>query len=180
MLFRNIVALLALLSLSELTAAQDSQLRLPSFRHLQDKAIDSVDITIGRWPLGIAAALVDDDSQDGVAAREILRGLKAIYVRSYKFKNDNSYSTRDIDEVRRQLAAPQWLPVAQMHSSQKDSDVDIFVSMDGDVPSGLAIVATQPREFTIVNIVGKVDPKNLSRIEKHFGLQQFGNVSARD
>ncbi len=172
MLLRTLVATLALFTTPLLASARDSQLELPSFRHLQGKAVECVDITIGSWPLRFAAALIDNDSEEDLVTKELLRGLRSIRVRSYTFDSDNRYSKRDIEEVRRQLQGPQWSPLAQMRSSDDHSNVDIYISMDGDEPNGLAIVATEPREFTIVNIVGRVDPKNLDRLGKHLHLSR--------
>jgi hypothetical protein len=36
--------------------------------------------------------------------------------------------------------------------------------------NGLAVVASNPREFTIVNIVGTLDLKALGKVQKHLGL----------
>lgn len=181
MTIRNMTILLSLFILPTLASAESANLKLPSFDHLQSKAIDSVDITIGRGPLSIASALVSDGSDDGVATKALLRGIQSVSVRSYTFDTDNAYSMRDIDEVRQQFKSPHWVPLAQVHSSKDKSDVDIYMSMDGDQLNGMALVATEPREFTILNIVGKIDPKNLGYIEKRFGLRQFGmNATKQD
>lgn len=175
----RIVAVLMLLTAPVLAIAQDSQLRLPSFDHLKGKAIECVDITIGRWPLKLAAAIVGhDDSDEGVALKEVLRGLKAVYVRSYKFNSDNVYSRRDIELVREQLRTAHWTQLAQVRSSHSGSDVDVYVSLENDEPTGLAIVATEPREFTILNVVGKIDLKNLGKLERHLGLPSLASNSS--
>jgi hypothetical protein len=46
----------------------------------------------------------------------------------------------------------------------------VFVLISGDKAEGLAIIASEPREFTIVNIVGKVDLEQLHDLEGHFGV----------
>ncbi len=57
-----------------------------------------------------------------------------------------------------------------MRSSKKDNtDVDVFVLIDGDKAQGLSIIASQPREFTIVNIVGSIDLEQLHDL-KNFGV----------
>jgi hypothetical protein len=35
---------------------------------------------------------------------------------------------------------------------------------------GMAIVASEPRQFTIVNIVGSIDLNKLHKLEGHFGV----------
>jgi hypothetical protein len=39
--------------------------------------------------------------------------------------------------------------------------------------NGLAIIASEPREFTIVNIVGAVDLEKLRQLEGQFGIPKL-------
>jgi hypothetical protein len=41
------------------------------------------------------------------------------------------------------------------------------------VANGLAIIASEPREFTIVNIVGSIDLAKLHRLEGKFGIPRL-------
>ncbi|HEU5134552.1 MAG TPA: hypothetical protein VFU13_05350, partial [Steroidobacteraceae bacterium] len=45
-----------------------------------------------------------------------------------------------------------------------------FVLIDGEKAQGLAIIASEPREFTIVNIVGNIDLEQLHDLEGNFGV----------
>jgi hypothetical protein len=159
-----------------LTLAASSELRLPSFEHLQRLATDSVNITIGQGPLGIASWALghSDDSKDH-EIREVLHGLKSIYIRSFKFAADHQYSTSDIEAVRSQLSAPGWNALAQIHQhgEQAKQNVDIYVSMDHEAVNGIVVIASGPRELTIVNVVGSVDPARLATLSGRFGLPAF-------
>jgi hypothetical protein len=48
--------------------------------------------------------------------------------------------------------------------------VDVFVLLDGGKAKGLAIIAAEPREFTIVNIVGSIDLEDLHKLEGKLGV----------
>ena len=50
----RIVGLAALLCLPLLCQAQSPDLKIPSFDHLKHQATDSVDITLGAWPLRVS------------------------------------------------------------------------------------------------------------------------------
>ena len=171
-----LAAALLPLSLPGVALAGDAQLRLPAFDHLQRTATDSVNITIGHGLLALAAfGMKHDRKEKDQEALELLRGLKAIYVRSYEFADDNMYSKADIDAVRAQLSAPGWNPLAQVHQrTEKTEDVDVYVSLDHDKVNGLAIIASSPRKFTIVNIVGSIDLDKLSVVEDRFGIPETG------
>ena len=52
----------------------------------------------------------------------------------------------------------------------------MFVSMAGNsgtLAQGLAIIASEPRQFTIVNIVGAVDVEKLHQLEGRFGVPKL-------
>jgi hypothetical protein len=101
-----LVAALVPLSLPITALAGDAQLHLPAFDHLQRTATDSVNITIGHGLLSLAAfAMKHDRNAKDQEALEVLRGLKAVYVRSYEFADDNMYSKADVDSVRAQARA---------------------------------------------------------------------------
>jgi hypothetical protein len=155
-----------------LALAANPRLSLPSFEQLQRLATDSVNITIGPVGLGIASwALGQSEDSKDREAREVLQGLKSIYIRSFTFATDHQYSTADVDAIRSQLSAPGWNALAQIHQhGEQAENVDIYVSTEHERVNGLVLVASAPRELTIVSIVGSVDPAKLAMLGGHLGL----------
>ena len=45
--------------------------------------------------------------------------------------------------------------------------------IEGDKVQGLAIIASEPREFAIVNIVGSIDLEKLHELEGNFGVPEL-------
>ncbi len=78
--------------------------------------------------------------------------------------------TAEIDGVRRQLAAPGWSQIVEARSNKENTQVDVYMLVDGGKAQGLAIIATEPREFVIVNIVGSIDLEKLHELEGNFGV----------
>jgi hypothetical protein len=169
MLVRAFVASAALIVSSSLTAAEPARLKIPDFSHLQAKAVESVDITVGPFMLWLATKFAPERAEDGTEVKKVLEGIDAVYIRSYQFDTDNAYSSADIETVRKQLRQEQWKPLVEMRS-KKAENVDIFVSIENDQPTGFAIVASEPREFTIINIVGTIDPEHIGRLQASLGL----------
>ena len=85
-----------------------------------------------------------------------------------------AYDRWRIHSVRKQLAAPGWSALAQVHRRDDQEDVDVYVNTDGDKILGLAVVASEPRSFTIVHIVGNIDIDKLAKIEGEFGIPRIG------
>jgi len=161
------------LAASAALAAPAAPLNLPDFDALAGKASESVNISLDTSLLGLAAGFLDPSNPDDAATKELIAGLKGIYVRSYTFDGDFAYPSAQVDQVRKQLAAPGWQRLVQTNSSRDRTRVDIYVSVDRGVANGLAIIASEPRQFTIVNIVGSIDLARLHRLEGKFGVPKL-------
>ena len=154
-------------------AAGPGMLTVPTFDALAKKATESVNITLDASLLGLAAGFLDASNPEDSAVKDVIAGLKGIYVTSYKFAEDFAYPAAEIDGVRKQLSAPGWQRLVEVHGSKEHGNVDIYLSIDQGRANGLAIIASQPREFTIVNIVGSIDLQKLHRIEGKFGVPKL-------
>jgi hypothetical protein len=164
---------LACLLLPTLGAAQDPKLKLPDFGSLADKATESVNISLNPWLLRIAAASIDGKDPDSAATKKLLAGIKSIEIRSYQFATDSAYSAADIDAVRLQLTAPGWSRLVQVHNRKNREDVDMYILVENDRTNGFALIASEPRQFTIINIVGSISVEDLPRLENHLHLPKF-------
>jgi hypothetical protein len=153
--------------------AADGQLKLPNFNGLDDKASETVTITLDAALLGMATRFLDPANPQDAAAKEAIRGIKGIYVRSYKFDQDFAYPEADVDMVRKQLKAPGWQQLVEVKSRKEQQHVDIYILVEQERANGLAIIASEPREFTIVNIVGSVDMRKLHELEGQFGIPKL-------
>lgn len=170
---RTLLPLAALLTQAAL-AAPEGPLKLPSFDALANRATQSVSITLDAALLGVAARFLDSSEPQDAQVQQVIAGLKGIYVRSFTFDRDFAYPSTDVDMVRKQLAAPGWQQLVSVHSSNKEeSNVDIYISVEHGKANGLAIIASRPREFTIVNIVGSIDLEKLHRMEGKLGIPKL-------
>jgi Domain of unknown function (DUF4252) len=169
----SILALCGVLSLCASASAADGQLKLPEFEGLADKAAESVVITLDPALLRLATRFLDPAKPEDAAVREVVAGLKGIYVRSYKFDTDFAYPRADVENVHKQLRAPGWQRLVEVRSRKEQQNVDIYIRVEQERANGLAIIASQPREFTIVNIVGSIDMRKLHELEGQFGIPKL-------
>ncbi len=154
-------------------AAPEGMLQLPSFEALARKATQTVSVTLDSNLLGLAAGFLDSSQPEDAAVREIITGLKGIYVRSYTFAQDFPYPRAEVDTIRKQLSAPGWQQLVSVRGGQPQADVDIYILADHAKANGLVIIASQPREFTVVNIVGSIDLQKLHHLEGKFGVPKL-------
>jgi Domain of unknown function (DUF4252) len=175
--FRTLAAALAATTALALPVAGfgvEPELDIPNFAHLRLKATDSVDVTLDGFLMRVArkfaASHAGDEAHDQTLS--LLQDIKSVRVRNFTFDSDNAYSKADIDSVRQQLKAPGWSALVQVHR-RGDEDVDVYVCLDDDKVKGLAVIASEPREFTIVNIVGSIDLDKISQLEGEFGIPKM-------
>jgi hypothetical protein len=154
-------------------SASPALLRLPAFDGLSAKARESVVVTLDSSLLSLAAGFLDPSSPDDAAAREIIRGLTGIYVRSFKFDADFAYPRGDVEGLRKQLSMPAWQHIVEVRNAHEQENVDVYISIDQGRANGLAVIAAEPREFTIVNIAGAIDLQKLRRLAGKFGIPKL-------
>ena len=165
----------AVLTLPVVALAASPRIDIPDFSSLRAKANDSVDVNIG-WPLLSIArhfaknAAADDDDQDAKAALGILQEIKSVQVRSFKFDEDGAYSLADVDRVRKQLETPGWTRLVEQHKREPREDTDVFMCIEDGKIKGIAVISSEPREFTIVNVVGNIDVDKLAQLKGQFGI----------
>jgi hypothetical protein len=54
----------------------------------------------------------------------------------------------------------------------------MYVLIENNVTKGFALIASQPREFTIINIVGSINVDDLPKLESHLHLPKVADVRA--
>ena len=115
------------------------------------------------------------DRADDVHDRELARlaGDDGQAVGALLFDEDFGYPKSDVEGVRRQLSAPGWSRIVEARSKKENTDVDVFILIEQQKAMGLAIIASEPREFTIVNIVGSIDMRKLHELEGQFGIPKL-------
>jgi len=161
------------LALPLLAGAQAPDLKIPTFADLDHKAVDSVNLTLDTTILGLASHFMDEHDPNSVQIKKTLAGLKSVQIRSYRFDSDYVYSKADIDSVRTQLEQPGWSRLVQTRDRNKNEDVDVYLALDKHVVTGVAIITSDPRKFTIVKVVGTIDVDQISHLQKSVaGLEE--------
>ena len=151
---------------------QQGRIQISQLDRLGDKSIEMIDVTVDESLLQLAAKFLNDKVPDQAKAKEVISNLKGIYVRRFVFENEGEYSDGDTDSVRSQLNGPGWSRIVGVRSKKrgKKINVDVFLMSEGSVIRGLAVVATELKALTVVNIVGPIDLEKLSQLEGKFGI----------
>jgi hypothetical protein len=127
-------------------------------------------VTLDRQLLDIGCRFLSADDPEQADVKKLCNGLSGIYVRSYTFDKDFAYPQAEVEGVRRQLSGPGWSRIVEAKSHKENTNVDVFVMLDKGKAMGLGIIASEPREFTVVNIVGDIDLEQLHSLEGKFSI----------
>jgi hypothetical protein len=60
-----------------------------------------------------------------------------------------------------------------MVSVRGRENAEVYFRMEGSDPAGLLVIAAEERELVVVNIVGKINPEELSELGGHFGIPRL-------
>jgi len=148
------------------------EIKLPaSLDKLAAKAEDSVDITLDGGMLRLAAGFLSDKDGDEARAKKAISGLQSVTVRSFEFASDGQYDPADLNAVRSQLQAPAWSRIMGAKSKATGEDIDVYFKIDGNGRlGGVFIISAAPRELTIVNLTGTLDPEHLADLGGQFHI----------
>ena len=148
--------------------AQDFKMPV-NLDRLAAKASETTEVTLNGRMLQLAAKYMNDE--DDAEARDLVKKLKGIYVRSFQFDSAGVYSDADIEAVRSQLKSPLWEKVVNVRSKRQGENAEIYFKGDNaDRIDGLVIIAADPKELTIVHIDGPLDPSQIEKLSGDFGV----------
>jgi hypothetical protein len=150
-----------------------SKLQIENLEALASKADNVVDVTIDENLLRFIPAIILKTDKNDAEAKKIARiaaGFKGVYVRSFNFTEEGQWHESDIAGIRAQLKEPGWSKIVSVKSRKDGQNVEVYIMTDPQSFGGLALLATQPNELTVVNIVGKINLEDLLSLEGHLGI----------
>ena len=164
-------AVFLLLGLGGMTAtAQTAKLQLDQLDVLANRASETVDVKLDEHLMQTTAKFFSSKDPDDAEIKELIKNVKGIYVKSFTFEKENEYSPAEVESVMSQLRIDGWSKIIGVTSKKDGDNVDVYLMSIGDQISGLAVVSLEPKELTIVNIVGPINLEKLSKLEGAFGV----------
>jgi len=168
----RILAVAALLVCGSVVAmAQDARIQTSQLDSLTAKASQTVDVNIDERVMRLTAGFLSGKG-DEAKVKEIINGLKGIYVRSFEFEKEGEYSAADLESIRVQLRNPAWNRLVNVNS-KKEGSMEVYLMSNEMKVGGLALLVTDPKEITLVNIVGPIDLQKLTELQGHFGVPEL-------
>jgi hypothetical protein len=174
----SLTAFLLVLAPALVANAQNSRIQMGSLDHLAAKASQTVDVSIDERLMRVASKLLSDKNEDEREVKQLVAGLKGIYVKRFEFETDGQFAASDVETIRTQLRAPGWTRLVNV-TSKKEGVLEVHLLFNADQVGGLAVLHTDDRELTVVNIVGPVDLDKLAKLEGQLGVPELGIESPK-
>jgi hypothetical protein len=178
MKYRILAFVLGAAALTAPLLAQNSPLPLPPpvEKELAARASNVTEGTLGKNMLGFAARFMNGKDKDEAATRQLIQGLDGIYVREYTFDKDGQYSIEEIDKLRQYFETSEWSPLVRERERKGAESTDVMVKLVNGESHGMFILTVEPRELTIVLILGPIHMDELGKLKGLGGLGALGSV----
>jgi hypothetical protein len=138
---------------------------------LAAKASEKVDVNLEGPMLEMASRFLSGEKGDEAKIKQLVQGLKGVYVKTFEFEKDGQYSEADLNEIRSQLRAPEWNKIVDVQ--EKHESMGVYMKMNGKQPEGIVVLAVEPKELTFVQILGPIDLSMLSELGGKFGIPKM-------
>lgn len=157
---------------------QEGRLNIDQLDRLAGSATELIDVTVDQNLLQLASKFLKPErSADEALIKEIVNGLKGVYVKRLAFASEGAFSDTDVESVRSQLGTPGWMKIVNVRSKKKNvRNLDVYLMNEGAVVKGLAVILVEPMALTVVNVVGPIDLEKLSKLEGRFGIPKLDLV----
>ena len=176
------IALFVLLSMAaQAVSAQDARINFDRLNGLETRARDVVEVNVDGKLLDLAKRVtVKVNDSEAKRIGQAISGLQGIYVRVYRFENENEYNMADVDALRLQLNSPGWEKLANVRSKRNDQKVDVYTMFSGDIMSGVAVVISETKSVALVNMIGPIDIELLTELSGKLNIPKIDIVRDKD
>lgn len=158
--------------------AQGDQLPAPPpvEKEMAARASNVTEVTLGKNMLSFAAKFLNGKDKDDASVRQLIQGLDGIYVREYEFDKEGEYSMEQVEKLRQYFETTEWSPLVREHERKTGESTDVMVKLVDGQTRGMFILAVEPKELTIVLILGPVKMEDLGKLKGLGGLSALGDV----
>ena len=149
-------------------------------KDLAARATNVTEVTLGKNMLAFAAKFMNGDDKDDAATRQLIQGLDGIYVREYEFDKTGQYSPEEVAKLREYFETSEWSPIVHERESKSGETTDVLMKTVNGESRGMFILSAEPKELTIVLILGPINMDQLGELKGLSGLGALGNVAKNE
>lgn len=149
----------------------------PVEKELASRASNVTEVTLGKNMLTFAVKFMSGKDEDEAETRKLIEGLDGVYVREYEFDKEGQYSDDEIEKLRQYFETTQWTPIIRERSRHEGEHTDVMMKIVNGESRGLFILEAEPKELTIVLILGPIKVDDLDKLTHISGLSGLGDIA---
>ena len=153
------------------------EIDLSFLKGLEAKAKEASNIDLGPEQMGLIkgfSGLIGGDLGD------VATGLKRVKVYSLEFDKEGMYNLADAENVRAKVKSDaKWLSMVSVKEKGGFTEIMMHKGANGE-SDGILILVAEPRELTVVNIVGALDMNKLAKLGGNFGIPRIDYGKGKD
>ncbi len=175
---RMVALILGAAALVAPALAQTSPLPLPApvEKELAARASNVSEVTLGKGMLDFAAKFMDGNDKDQAAVKQLIEGLDGIYVRDYEFDKEGQFSVEQVEQLRKYFETGEWSPLVRDRDTKTGESSNVMVKLVNGQSGGLFVLDVEPKEISIVLILGPIRMDQLGELKGLSGLGALGDV----
>lgn len=161
--------------------AQNSPLNIPPQleKELAARASNVTEVTLGKNMLNFAAKFMNGKDKDDAAAQQLIQNLQGIYVRDYEFDKPDQYSLEEVEQLRKSFATSEWSTIVSDREKKTGETTYIMVKTVNGQNDGMFIFSAEPKELSIVLILGPINLDQLGELKGLGGLSSLAGVNQK-
>ena len=151
-----------------------ARVQLETLDRLAARAEKAVDVSVDEGVLSLAKGFFSKPKNE--KEREIadaVKGLEGVYVRVYEFASEGQWAESDIADIRRQVKETGWSNVVNVRHRAEGRAVEVYLRAAAGKIGGLVVLATEPKQLVVVNMIGDVDVQKLASLQGQFGIPEI-------
>jgi hypothetical protein len=121
-------------------------------------------INLGGSILRFVGGLSKDDPETAA----LLEKLKGVRINVYSMDGNPDAALQKVSQVKSMLQSAKWEPIVQVNEDGEQAQ--IFIKLVGDNMEGLTVMAVDEEEAVFINIIGQLDPAQLSQVMDNFDI----------
>ena len=121
-------------------------------------------INIGGAILKFVGAATRDDPETS----ELMNNLKGVRINVYSVDGNPGAALEQLNTIKTSLQSSAWEPIVQVNEDGEQAQ--IFLKLNGENMEGMTVMAVNDEEAVFINIIGTLDPEQLSAVMNRFDI----------
>jgi Domain of unknown function (DUF4252) len=161
--------------------AQSSPLNIPPQieKQLSARATNVTEVTLGKNMLNFAAKFMNGKDKDDAAAQQLIQNLDGIYVRDYEFDKPGEYSLEELEQLHKSFEGPEWSTIVSDREKKTGETTYVMVKTVNGQSAGMFVFSAEPKELSIVLILGPINMDQLGELKGLGGLSSLSDVKTK-